>query len=258
MKKTFHILSAELNAAFRSKRMWAAFLLALLLFLRPVIRIWRTGGAHLYSPMEMLSVALALSDFTPFAVIFCTIPYATSFAGEYRTGYLRLILGRTGARRYACSKTISVFLSGAFVMSSLMGVAMLFCSFTGGMAETAESLEFLTDTIWQRNGWLTNAPYKVYLGRWFLAFLFGGLWALVSLWISTLIPNIQLTLIVPFVLYQVLWFLLVNAYFNPLYMLRADDARIPSLGFVVAFQLFWIGLAAILSYRGIKRRCRHA
>lgn len=248
----------DIRSFLRSSRIWAAFIVGSLFFMRPLYDVWRSGANTLYSPMMLLSLPLAISDFTPFAPIFCAIPYATSFSDDYKSGYLRSIVIRIGAKRYSWVRTATVAFSGALVMMLIFSLTILVCVVGARLPNTAEEVDFMKNTIWGRMDLLLRfGGLLTYIGRIALAFLFGAIWSLVSLGISTWIPNRYVTLIAPFVLYQALWTLLADYPFNPLYLLRADNAKIPSLLFVLFHLALWILVWALISYTGIKRRCRH-
>ena len=254
-----NMLRADIGYFFGSSRIWAAVIMGTLLILRPVIEVWRMGAGSMFSPMELLSLPLAISDFTPFAPIFCAIPYATSFCDDYKSGYLRFVAVRVGVKKYCAGRVVSIAMSGAMVMAVIFGLTMTASVTSAGMPETVDTVSFMESTIWARMDWLLpHRGLMTFAGRLLLASLFGAVWALAALGISTWIPNRHVALIAPFVLYQALWLLLMNSFLNPLFMLRADDSRIPSLLFVIAYQFAWIAVWGAVCYRGMKRRCANA
>ena len=253
-----NVLWTDIRSFLRSSRIWAALVMGTLLIIRPIFEVWRYWAGNLNSPMELLSLPLAISDFTPFAPIFCALPYATSFCDDYTSGYMRYITARSGVKTYCKGRTLSVALSGMIVMACIFTITIIVCVLTAQLPDTIQTVSFMEHTIWARMNWLL--PYNgllAYAGRVLLASLFGAVWAVVALGISTWIPNRHVALIAPFVLYQLLWLLLMNSYLNPLFMLRADDRRIPSIWFVVIYQMVWLIIWGTISYQGMMRRCRN-
>lgn len=258
MNAMSHMIKADMRRIFSSPWFWGALALGLALFTNSLISdvlVYGRAG----SPMLLLSYPLALSSFTPFAPIFCYLPYAASFSNEQNAGYHLLIASRVGPKRYGMARTISVALSGGIVLGLIFAGTILVCIFFAEEPDTAETVDFMMNTTWARAGLLlVQNGLWVYLGRIALAFLFGALWALVGLSISTIWPNRYVVLVAPFVLYQVLWYVLGSSMFNPLHMLRADYDDLPSLAFVFVHQICCLAVVGGVSYFGIKRKCENA
>lgn len=64
------------------------------------------------STYEIISVAMALSGFTPFAAIFPALGYSVVFYEEYHSGYLKMITSRMSWKRYGINRIIAVAVSG--------------------------------------------------------------------------------------------------------------------------------------------------
>ena len=253
-----HFLFVEIKQALFSKKMILAVLLGTVLISRPLWNILLCGENQYYAPMELLSFPLAVSDFTPFAPVFAILPYAMIFCVEYNSHYTKSILLRCREKQYGLSKVISVALSGGVSLGLIFLIVIIISITTAGEPHTIDSASFLLNTIWQRAGLVTKyAGAGVYVGRVFLAFLFGMLWAEIALFLSTVWTNIYVSLVLPFVIYQALWVTLQQFPFNPLYLLRADYAGIPSLLSVILYQSFSIVIVSVLAYMGIVRRCRN-
>lgn len=243
---------------FVSPWFWGSLLLGFAIFTHSLINEVLIYG-RAASPMLLLSYPLALSSFTPFAPIFCYMPYAVSFCNDVNAGYHILITNRIGAKRYGVARPISVALSGGIVMSLIFSVTILLCVSFAAYPDTAETVDFMRNTTWARGGLLlAQNGLWVYLGRTALAFLFGALWALIGLAISTISPNRYVVLVAPFALYQISWYILGSSMFNPLHMLRADHDDLPSLVFVFIYQIFWLAVFGGASYFGIKKKCENA
>ena len=248
-------LTTDIARLFRSKRLYLAIILGQILLLHSAFDSVQSWAC--YTPMQLLSIPLGISDFTPFAAILCVLPFSDSFCEDYTSGYYNNIISRVGAKKYSVNRCLSVGLGGALTMAVIMSITILFCILAAGEKESAESVIFLQNTVWGRAGLLTK--YKgsaVYILRVLLAALFGAQWALLGLFISTVLTNKYTTLIIPFVAYQVLWYLLDGTAVNPVYLLRADSEFVPSLAFAILYQLCWSIILGILSVSGIKRRTK--
>lgn len=252
-EKKVSIYRSDMRRFFISWRFYVSLVVGLLFILRPFFEAYQVWERM--SPVLLLSLPFGSSDFTPFAAIFCVLPFADSFCVDADSNFANSIVLRVGGRRYALQRCITVAISGAVVMGTIVLVTIMSCVFAAGLPETAESADFMRNTIWARmNVILTFNGTLFYAGRLLLAALFGALWALVGLAISTVLTNRYVTLVAPFILYQVLWYLLSESPINPVYLLRGDDQRIPSLAFVVMYQLALIGLCAFAAFRGIRRK----
>lgn len=253
--KHVSLWKGDTSRIFHSWKIYISFAVGLLLILHPLFNA--PGAWTHYSPMMLLSFPLATSDFTPFAALFCVLPFADSFCEDYNSNYVNSIVLRTGTRKYARQRCFSTAISGGIIMSAIMFITILFCILAAGQPDTPESVSFLGNSIWMKMGivLLWNGAL-LYICRVLFAFLFGALWALTGLAISTAITNRYVTLIAPFVLYQVLWFFLNEKAINPVYLLRCDSNFIPSFGFALTFQLLCIVLCAVISYLGIRKKVR--
>lgn len=247
------LLRGDLFRLLRSPKFYIAFATGLLLLLHPLFSsVWRQWSY--YTPIELLSFPLAASDFSPFAVIFCVLPFADSFCEDFNSQYVSNIVIRVGARKYARHRCLFSALTGGCVMGCLMLITVVLCSVAAGKPDTIETVSFMQNSIWWKMEVLL--PYNgiiMYVLKIVLAVLFGMLWALVGLTISTFIPNPYVTLIAPFVLYQILWFSLSETPINPVYLLRGDSNFIPSFGFAIFRQLVCIALCSFITYCGICR-----
>lgn len=247
------ILKADISRIFTSPKFYISLCLGLVIFLRPLLPavIHPTQGTL----MQFLSGPLAISDFTPFAALFCVLPFADSFCEDYLSGFVNFAVLRTGKKKFAVQRCLSVALSGGILMAANMLAAIILCAILANQPETAETAAFLNRTIWAKMDLILRYHgFFHYALRIFLAFLFGCLWALVGLVTSVLITNRYVTYVAPFALYQVLWFLLAETAFNPVYMLRGDSNFLPSLWFVLIHQLLLIMVCFMISYWGIRKK----
>ena len=247
------MIKADFRRILTSWQFYFSLIGGLVLVLHPVLlssRVW-----FFSSPLELFSISMGISDFTPFAVIFAVLPYGASFCVECRSKYANSIVSKIGFRKYMFNRWISVAFSGAMVMGIMISVTVIFCQIVSGSPETSESASFLNGGPWA----VWNLPLAIhglgfYILRVFLAMLFGSLWATVGLIVAAIIPNPYASLVLPFIIYQALWYLLGPSIFNPLYFFRADYNRIPSLIFAFCYQIFWNIMAGIVSMFTMKRR----
>ena len=250
MKKLF---STEFKSLFTSIKLYISITIGAALFLHPLFSYVKSWSV--LSPVELLSYPLATSDFTPFAALFCVLPYADSFCKDYNSGYYRFILYRVSATKYAMMKCFVAAISGAFVMAINMSLAVLLSNICAGEIDTVDRVAFMQHTVWGKNGIILLYDGIIYYAiRIFIAAMFGSVWALVGLLTAVVIVNKYVTMIVPFVIYQFLWYIMSEKAINPVYLLRADFARIPSLSFVIIYQMAWIIILGVASYRCIKKR----
>ncbi|MDO4838612.1 MAG: hypothetical protein Q4B32_09505 [Clostridia bacterium] len=136
-----------------------------------------------------------------------------------------------------------------------MAAAIVLCFLLAGQQETADSMSFLSVSVWYKLG--LASPEKVGIMcvlRIAVAFLFGALWALVGLCVSVIVPNKYVTLAAPFVLYQFLWFVLSESPLNPVYQFRGDSNFIPSFWFLILYQTTLIIFCSLFSIAGIRKR----
>jgi len=243
----------DLKRMFHGAGFYLAFMVSILILLKPL------QGAFvekMYGTFfQFLSAPLASSGFTPFAALFCVIPYAWSFCEDYNTGYIKDIISRIGIKRYSLQRCFVVMLSGGMLMAAVFLTVILVCVGLAKLPETYESAAFLSGTIWAEMNLLFVGNGTVVAGlRVLLAFLFGSVWALFGLMISVFVVNRYITLIAPFVVYQILWFFLEGNAFNPVYQMRGDSNYLPSLWFVLWYQLCLIIICITISCIGIRKR----
>lgn len=245
---------ADLRRAFQSFSFLLSVLIAFGVLFRPLLSNWLAWGFRGVSAnaMELLSEPLALSSFTPFAVLFCVLPYSISFCEDVNSGYIRPIVARIGMKRYIRNRIISVICSGALAIGLPFAIIVILCVVGATQPITLDTINWLSP-VWASLAGNMNGTW-MYVVRIILAMAFGAAWATFGLCVSTLISNRYVTLIAPFVIYQALWALLPESKWNPLYQLRADFQGIPSLWFSFAYQGIAICALASVSAWRIRRR----
>lgn len=246
------IFPSDMRRGLFNYRFLIAYLISIAILLRPLIEPLRLSTAPL-SFIYLQSLPFGLSDYTPFAALFCVIPFADSFCEDYNSGYINPIVQRIGIKRYAWQKCLSTALSGGILMGLVVLSVLLFCFFAADAPDNAETVRFLSQSLWGRLNLLLRWNGLGFLAlRVLFAFLFGCLWASVGLCISTMVINRYVTFIAPFVIYQSLWFLISDGSWNPVYLFRGDAA--PSVGFVVCYQLIFTGICTAISTYRIRKK----
>lgn len=247
------LIKNDLKRVFISFRFYISVSLALCILLRPLFDVLQSGGEYTFAYLQ--EFPFGFSDFTPFAVIFCVIPFADSFCDDYNSGYIHAITMRISPRNYAKKRFVSNALIGGFTEGVIVAITLLICLFSANTPETYESASFMQDTPWgQLNILVRFHGLLFFLMRVLLAILFGALWASVGLCISTFVPNRYITLVAPFVLYQMLWRLIRNPILNPIEALSGNS--VPSLAVLMFYQLTVIIILEIITEKQILRRIR--
>jgi hypothetical protein len=257
MKMTVLELETDNRRALLSYRFFIACALALFLLIRAMVYYGAFDPANKLDRLLILTFPMSLSGFTPFAVLFPLIPYATSFCDEYNSGYAKFIITRIGVKQYAKKKIVAVGLSGALAIGIPFLIVFVLIAIIGVPTTAANMSDFYYGKIW--------APYAAVWGgnlvlaaKLVLGLFFGCMWALVGLAISTVATNRYVVIVGPFILYQALWRLLANLPINPLYMLRGDFGSpgqfIGSYVYILLYQTIWIVLACVAVMFGIRRR----
>lgn len=197
MKQTLKFLSIDIKRAFCS-----------IGFLISVIGIWLVYYVGARSEISYASDVLLLfkystgaSGFNKIIILFCALPYTTSFCVDWNSKYIRSISIRMGSKKnYAICKIIACALSSGIAVALgliLFIVPLTFkiplVSTTGGNFEA-----FATQTL--GGELLVKGHYVMYFAIYiYLAFLSGAFWSLVGLWISAYIPNKFVALFMPFI-----------------------------------------------------------
>lgn len=222
-------------------------------------------------PMTWLgadSMSLASTVFFAIVPICAAIPYAWSFRTEKKSGYLKNIAVRTQKWKYYFAKLISTFASGFLVV---------FVAF-------AINLSLITAFIPYYPPWVGYNFYNmVFFGQmWgdlffihpilyiilytFLASVYGGIFAMVSLAISVYIQNVIAVLFTPFLLTIIAGYLeeiiYTNFYSDSIGMKEFVPTRFihaTQTGYMVTSAIVWIETAilffipiAIILWKGRK------
>lgn len=231
----------DLKKAVLNWKMAASVLCAFLILIHPLIldNVW--SGMKEQDALYWLTFPMATSGFTPFACIFPIIPYGLGFVEEYNTGYIKVVISRSGKKVYIRNKIISCLVSGGGMMAAAFGMIFLVC-LIGGSRVTEESVsEFYALSAWQPYVTVWGGKL-VLLMKLALAFAHGAVWGLAALLVSSLYVNRYAVLMIPFIVYQIAWHFMQNSVLNPVYLLRADWG-----GYQVWYQPFGIQAGVIIA-----------
>lgn len=193
------------------------------------------------------------SGFSPFAAIFPVLAYATAFCEEHNSGYLRMILYRTGFGDFMKVRAAVVAFSGGLMTSAPITAVCLLVYFGGahGMPTGSdEKILFgskILEVIEKYGDWYVVG------GKVILAFLFGMLWALVGFAFAVWIPNRYVGLLAPFILYDTMWLFIGFRPYNPVHLLSGDDVAKGDYPMAVLIDLLYIGITILVVYKGIRQ-----
>lgn len=241
----------DLRRALGNKRVLLTILFLTYILVR-AIKINTNFGTEV-STYEIIANAMALSGFSPFAVVFPVMGYATAFGDEYCCGYLRMILSRMDWKLYGALRIITTSISGGIIVAvpfSIICCIGYFCG-TPGMLEGG----FYEGT--QMQYYLEHyGDWYILVGKIVLGFLFGALWALIGMALSVWFCNRYVSLIGSFVLYEAMWLFLYDYLFlNPIFLIRGDSLNSYPLSGLM--EILYIVITIIIICIGLKRRIRY-
>lgn len=196
------------------------------------------------------------SGFSPFAAVFPVLAYAAVFCEEHNSGYLRMILHRTGFAGFMRVRAVTVACSGGLMIAAPIAAVCLIVYMGGAPGIPADSDEGLLAGTKIIEAIIKYGDWYVVGGKVVLGFLFGALWALVGFAFAVWIPNRYVSLLAPFILYDTLWLFIGNRFFNPVYLLAGDDVGHGDYPLAVLTDLLYIGMVIPVIYAGIKQERR--
>lgn len=248
----YYLFRVDLKRIFTNPKIYISIFISLGILLRPLIETISGGGAGTFLTLQTLP--FGLSDYSPFAAIFCVLPFSDSFCEDYNSGITVPIVQRIGVNRYALGRCASVALSGGITMGLIVLITLSICFVLASEPDIFESVRFWIEgnSLWYRMDLLFRFRGLGVMGfRVLFGFLFGCVWAMVGLAISTLVVNRYITYVAPFVIYQAGWFL-IKGNWNPVKLLRGDYA--PSVFHIIIIQLTVAGICGAFSYFRIRKK----
>lgn len=198
---------------------------------------------------------ISLSIFTLVAGMFPGIPYAQSFIFERESGYYRYKLIRTKTKRYIATKVLCAGLSGAVAMTIPYILLCIPAYMVGTKVDLGDNVEVLVGTVWN-DVLIKYGDNLVIVLKGVLFMLFGILWSEFALLMSIMISNKYLAFIMPYIIYELLFFTANNSIviaINPRFMLRYDVSdKYPILLPYIMFLIYIIAVI-LLIYNRLKR-----
>lgn len=241
----------DMKRALSNKGFFAAIVILLVIFVH-AIRV-NTNFEGTVSTYEIISSAMALSGFTPFAAIFPVMGYSVAFCEEYHSGYIKMITSRINWKYYGILRMITTGVSGGIVIAFPFVVVNLIGYFKGIHVMPDTGLYMGTKMQYYLENY---GDGYILIGKVLLGFLFGVLWALVGMAFSVWFCNRYVSLIAPFILYEVMWLLLYHyPVLNPIYLIRGDDLNSYPLSGIM--EILYIIIAAVVIWIGLKRRMHY-
>lgn len=230
---------------------WAGMVFALATLLPAAVLDTPLNGSRSY--LFGFGNIFHASGFSPFAAIFPVLAYAAVYCEEYNSGYLRMILHRTGYAGFMKVRAVTVACSGGMMIMLPITAVCLMVYIGGAPGIPADSDEGLLAGTKIMEALIKYGDWYVVAGKVVLGFLFGALWALVGFAFAVWIPNRYVSLLAPFILYDTLWLFIGNRPFNPVYLLSGDDVGQGYYPLAVLIDLLYIGITIPVIYAGIKQ-----
>lgn len=230
---------------------FAGIVFVLAILLPPAVFDTPLSGSRSY--LHGFGNVFHASGFSPFAAVFPVLAYGAVYCEERGSGYLQMILHRSGLKGFMRVRTVTVACSGGMLIA-LPITAVCLLVYMGGApgVPTGSDTELLAgskliDAIIKYGDWYVIAG-KVVLG-----FLFGALWALVGFAFAVWIPNRYVALLAPFILYDTLWLFIGFKSYNPVHLLSGDDVGHGSYPLAVFFDLLYIAATVFVIYAGMRQ-----
>ena len=249
------ILKVELWRAFHNQR----FLIVLALTLASLGVGWYRAEAIVTQqqihPVNLLMIVLSYTPFATLAALLATLPFADSFLDDRNNGFLRFIAVRTHYRNYLTAKGLAASMAGGVSVAASL-ILMLGMLILSGKADFSAHSYISSSTLapfepWGALGWLYSLnPYFYLVFLLISAFLFGAVYALMGLAVSTLVNNRYIALAAPLIFFHIFSYLEARSLrllpaWNPAYTLYPFEAMD---GFTLAN---WGGQYALLLFGSI-------
>jgi len=241
----------DLKRGFWNKGFTVGMLFASALLFPAVFLDSNLSGNRSY--LNTLGNAFHSSAFPQLAAVFPCLAYAARFCEEYHSGYLGMIMARTGHKNFARVRICTVALSGGVMLAVPVGAVCLIAYATGmhgvpsGWDEGLLSVSLIPHYIEAYGDWF------VLVGKTVCGFLGGALWALVGLAFAVWIRNRYVAVLAPFVLYDSLWMVLGYTPFNPLHLLVGDDIMHGKYHVAAGMELVYIAITIWFIVKGMGR-----
>ena len=209
-----------------------------------------------YDMLSVISIPLSLSAVSPFASVFCSFPVSSIFPTEYNEGFTKSALMRSCRNRYIRGLFVETLFAGGLAIAVPYAILFFYAAIKAGPASAETLSQYYQGTVWHAMA-LRDGGYSVLLWKTILAALFGWVWSLMGLLMSTLFLNRYIGAIAPFIVCQTLWALLTNSKFNPVYLLNANGVYWSSIFEIVAIQMILCAFLIFLTARLLRWRCKN-
>lgn len=186
----------------------AAFMLCLLGSSLPIwfIRISQ-GDRELMSAMDLSLIPVFFGGGILLVPFCAAISYASEQVLELQTGFIKPYIIRRSINRYVYEKVVSAGISGALALGGGCLLHILLWHCLAGTYNTALrpdiEVNFAENTLYAS---LVRTPLGIaaYLHVVTGFAITGAFWSIIGLWIATIIPDTQLVITIPVVIYY-LW-----------------------------------------------------
>ena len=199
----------DLKRSIFNLRFWLAVLVLFVAYFFQIYTGVKEGVLHnpdFYTePVTLTSVALEYSYIALVIPSLAAVGYGLCFCRDYRSGYLQLQCARVSVERYVASKALAAMFSGGLIN-------MLSAFIIMGILHAVYPLRFPLvewDYIQQMMRGMNRVLFEGgHIGLYFFGMgtsmmLYGALWSMVALAISTWIPNAFLVLVMPMAICRV-------------------------------------------------------
>lgn len=244
----------DLKRSIINPRFFTGILFVLAILLPPTVLDMPLDGSRSY--LYGFGNIFHASGFSPFAAIFPVLVYAAVYCEEYNSGYLRMILHRTGYAGFMRVRADTVACSGGMLIAAPVTIVCLTAYIGGAHGIPADSDEGLLAGTKTIEALIKYGDWYVVGGKVVLGFLFGALWALVGLAFAVWIPNRYVSLLAPFILYDTLWLFIGYRSFNPVHLLSGDDVGNGYYPLAVLIDMVYISVALLFIFAGIRQERR--
>ena len=213
-----------------------------------------------------------IGTFTSISVLCCTVLNCTSFLRDYKSGYFRHCVIRSGTGNYTLAAFLSCVTAGGLILSlgQILYVLILAVKFplVSENSGTLDSYMHVLDSNFMAP-FLRDGNYMLFFAVYaLLAFMFGALWASVGIAISAYIDDYYAASFSPYVIfYATNGFLravfrgnrMLSGFFRPDVIFHANyylgGAAKSILGAALYFGIIITGMGIVFCIKS-KRRCR--
>ncbi len=177
----------------------------------PMLQAPEMNGLYNGFHAQTLLTALSSDVMLLCVPILAALPYTSAFVDDYKSGYLKEYLPRSGRRRYVTGKVAATAVSGALVM--FIGIIIAYVLF----ALVFTPMEQVPDE--QMTQMMQPHFFADILGRAFVFALCGALWSLVGAMLAAVTMSKYMAYASPFIIYYVL-VILSERYIKDVYVLN--------------------------------------